>query len=97
MTDTTHDDLVRRPPDEEYDTPMEVGRNPHGAWQAIQALTAERDELAEKLEKAVEALMAWKHYNESDEEDHVSLMLNYGEAIEKTRTTLAELKGQGDE
>lgn len=55
------------------------------------------EELEAKLAKAVEALMAWKHYDESDEEDHVSLMLNYGEAIEKSRTALAELKGQDDE
>jgi hypothetical protein len=54
-------------------------------------------DLEAKLGKAVEALMAWKHYNESDEEDHVSLMLNYGEAMEKTRTTLAELTGGKDD
>ena len=54
-------------------------------------------ELEAKLAKAVEALAAWKHYDESDEQDHVSLMLNYADAIEKTRTTLAELTGGKDD
>jgi hypothetical protein len=44
-----------------------------------------------KLSKAIDALLAWKHYDEHVEDDHVSLMLNYADAIEKTRTTLAEL------
>jgi hypothetical protein len=39
------EELVKRPLDEEFDTMMEVQRNPCGAWQAIQTLTAERDEL----------------------------------------------------
>lgn len=53
--------------------------------------------LKAKLAKAVEALESWKHYDESNEVDHVSLMLNYADAIEKTRTTLAELAGGKDE
>ena len=55
------------------------------------------EELEAKLAKAVEALESWKHYDESNEVDHVSLMLNYADAIEKTRTTLAELTGGKDE
>jgi hypothetical protein len=91
MTDTTHGDLVKR-----LGTPMngvtvqQVFRERGEARRCIEELEA-------KLGKAVEALMAWKHYNESDEEDHVSLMLNYGEAIEKTRATLAELTGGKDD
>ena len=76
----------------------------------IEELIAERDqawkradhaekmwgEAEVKLAKALEALASWKHYDESGEVDHVSLMLNYADAIEKTRTTLAELTGGKD-
>lgn len=55
------------------------------------------EELEYKLERAVEALVAWRYYDENVEQDHVSLMLNYADAIEKTRGTLAELKGGNDE
>ena len=54
------------------------------------------EELEAKLARAALALAAWKHYDENGETDHVSLMLNYADAIEKTRTTLAELTGGKD-
>ena len=67
-------------------------------WATIdKSKDARIEELEVKLAKAVEALASWKHYDESDEVDHVSLMLNYADAIEKTRTTLAELTGGKDE
>jgi hypothetical protein len=106
MTDTTHDDLVKRICEEwvkdgrsedcfwegwpECPTP-EDSLTPRMVIDRIAELSNCAAVLEAKLEKAVEALMAWKHYNESDEEDHVSLMLNYGEAIEKTRATLAAI------
>ena len=61
------------------------------------AFEEDAGQLRAKLAKAVEALASWKHYDESNEVDHVSLMLNYADAIEKTRTTLAELTGGKDE
>ena len=48
------DDLVKRPLDEEFDTMMEVQRNPCGAWQAIQTLT-EQLEAARADAKEAEA------------------------------------------
>jgi hypothetical protein len=105
MTDTTHDDLVKRICEEW----VKDGRSEDCFWEGWPECPTPEDsltprmvidrieELEAKLGKAVEALMAWKHYNESDEEDHVSLMLNYGEAIEKTRATLAELTGGKDD
>ena len=62
-------------------------------WGELEVKLSESEAL---LAKAVEALSSWKHYDESGEVDHVSLMLNYADAIEKTRTTLAELTGGKD-
>jgi hypothetical protein len=57
----TDEELVKRPLDEEFDTMMEVQRDPYGAWQAIQTLTEqleaaradakEAEAYAEELEK----------------------------------------------
>ncbi len=57
----TDEELVKRPLDEEFDTTMEVQRDPYGAWQAIQTLTEqleaaradakEAEAYAEELEK----------------------------------------------
>lgn len=48
------EELVKRPLDEEFDTMMEVQRNPCGAWQAIQTLT-EQLEAARADAKEAEA------------------------------------------
>jgi len=50
------DELIKRPFDEEFDTVMEVERNPTGAWMAIQEQAVHIEELESKLAKAVEAL-----------------------------------------
>lgn len=42
---------MARPLDEQYDTQMEVERDPCGAWQAIQSLAAESDRLRDALER----------------------------------------------
>jgi hypothetical protein len=48
------EELVKRPLDEQFDTMMEVQRNPCGAWQAIQTLT-EQLEAARADAKEAEA------------------------------------------
>jgi chromosome segregation ATPase len=48
------EELVKRPLDEEFDTMMEVQRDPYGAWQAIQTLT-EQLEAARADAKEAEA------------------------------------------
>jgi len=46
------DDLVKRPLDEEFDTMMEVQRNPHGAWEAIQTQAARIEALERERDAA---------------------------------------------
>ena len=47
------DNLIKRPPDEEFDTMMEVQRNPTGAWMAIQSQ-------ADRIEQLEEKVAQWK-------------------------------------
>jgi hypothetical protein len=62
MTDTA------RRPDEEFDTQMDVERNPCEAWQAIQHLAAEVDRLRAKLiEERTDNL--WNAYASGTERD----------------------------
>ena len=49
MTTDTTPEAVERHLDEQYDTQMEVERDPCGAWQAIETLAAERDALRDRL------------------------------------------------
>jgi hypothetical protein len=58
-----NEDLIKRPPDEEFDTVMEVERNPTGAWMAIQEqashieqLERERDDFEIALDKTMSVL-----------------------------------------
>ena len=48
----TDDELIKRPLDEEFDTMMEVERNPHGAWEAIQSQADRIEALVERLTAA---------------------------------------------
>lgn len=44
---------MARPLDEQYDTQMEVSRDPCGAWMAIQSLAAENDRLRSALHATI--------------------------------------------
>lgn len=46
------DDLIKRPPDEEFDTMMEVQRNPTGAWIVIQS----QADCIEQLERQLDTM-----------------------------------------
>jgi len=52
----TDEELIKRPLDEEFDTMMEVQRNPCGAWMAIQEQAYQIEALETKLAKAIEVL-----------------------------------------
>lgn len=59
------DDLIKRPPDEEFDTQMEVERNPCGAWMAIQAQADRIEELErEKAELSASLDENWVTHQE---------------------------------
>lgn len=78
----TDDELIKRPLDEEFDTMMEVERNPHGAWEAIQSQADRIEALKARLAKAVEAL---RWYAESTHDD----------AGRRAQAVLAEIGGEG--
>jgi len=80
------DELIKRPFDEEFDTVMEVERNPTGAWVAIQEQAVHIEELEDRLTKAVEALR------------FISQMHGYTsrQLSDLARTTLAELEKPND-
>ncbi len=48
----TDEELCKRPLDEEFDTMMEVERNPHGAWEAIQSQADRIEALRADLKSA---------------------------------------------
>jgi len=56
-TDTTPE---ARPLDEQYDTQMDVERNPCGAWQAIQTLAAENAALRTENDRLRGALAIYR-------------------------------------
>ena len=75
------DDLIKRPPDEEFDTMMMVQSNPTGAWMAIQSQADRIEELEAKLIIAVAYIR--RHIPDSIYEQR-----------QQARAVLAKLEGQ---
>jgi hypothetical protein len=53
------EELCKRPLDEEFDTMMEVQRNPCGAWQAIQSQAGRIEALKDYIKELEE--YKWKY------------------------------------
>lgn len=78
----TDQELVKRPFDEEFDTMMEVQRNPTGAWMAIQEQANRIEELGNSL--------AWYQMMDAMSSDHVVELTEKLEAAEAKLTKAME-------
>jgi 2'-5' RNA ligase len=85
----TDEELIKRPLDEEFDTMMEVQRNPCGAWMAIQ----KQADLINTLTKQLDSTAKDRAFITKERDRTFTLMLARVEVAEKKlRDALIELE-----